>query len=752
MFKIEKGRFYGWIKFIWIFFLLSMGLIVTFIYMISDNSFGLFGDMPSLEALENPKSELASEIFTADGKSMGRYAVTNRTPLEFEEIAPTVIDALIATEDVRFEQHSGIDLRSMERVLVNTIILQNRSSGGGSTLTQQLAKNLFDTRAKKNRGKLADTPVIGKFIFKIKEWMMAIRLERNYTKKEIITMYLNVSEFSSNSFGIQAAAQTYFSKDASELNVQEAAVLVGMLKAPTMFNPIINRKASINRRNTVLSQMVKYNFLKEADFQKYRTEDIDVKFKSEAYQIGLAPYFKDQALKYLEDWAVKKGYSKDFIKTGGLRIYTTIDSRMQKLAENAVAIHMMERQRAFNYVWSGRNPWVDEYGREVPNFIEKEAKKTVRYKSLEANLGKGNEAQIFVELNKPVRTTIYDMYKGSVDTLISPMDSIRHHKRFLNIGMMAMDPKSGHIKAWVGGINYKHFQYDHVKQSLRQPGSTFKPIVYAAAIDQGYTPCYEIVDKPVIFPGWIPKNSYGSYTYAPHTLRKGMGQSVNTIVAALTKELGIDMIMKYAKNFGINTPLQRVASICLGSSEVSLYELLGAYATFANKGYHIDPMMITKIVDKNGKVLEDFVPDIREVISEEHAYMMLNMLMAGTERGGTGAGIASYGFMDKGNEVGSKTGTTQDHADGWFMGVTRNLVGGVWVGGDTRQTRFLDIGNGQGAVLAMPAFGLFMKSLYADPTLGYKKVPFEKPAKTTVELDCNKALNDRLIERLDQKY
>jgi len=742
MIKLEKGKYANWIRWIWMSFLFGFVFLFLFIWAITIDFMGLFGGMPSLKALENPKSEQASELYTADGKLMGKYFIVDRQPVEFEEISPYVINALIATEDIRFEQHAGVDAKALARVLTKM-----GGAGGGSTLTQQLAKNLFDTRGKENRGKLSKVPYLGLVIIKLKEWITAVRLERNYTKKEIITMYLNECAFGRNAFGIQAAAKTYFNKNASDLNLVEAATLVGMLQAPSKYDPVNPQKqqACIERRNVVLGQLRTYNFITEADFQKAKNEPIRLNYNPQDNSEGIAPYFRNELFKEVVRWAIDRGFAKnekeakEFIYTAGLRIYTTIDSRVQAHAEAAVAEHMQEKQKRFYAHWKaiGRNPWVDDFGREKVGYIEQNARKSYTYKLLQAKYGK-DETAIFNEMNKPRPMRVFS-WRGEIDTVMSAMDSIRYYKHFLQTGFMSIEPRTGHIKAWVGNINFRHFQYDQVRQARHQPGSTFKPIVYAAAIDVGYTPCHKMPDVPVIFPGWIPKQD-GGYSGAWYPLRKAMGYSINTIAAGITKEIGVDAIRRYAKELGIETELPRVASICLGSHAMPMYDLLTAYTVFANRGIHIKPMMMTKITDRNGKVLEEFAPEIREVMSERKAYMMLDMLMAGTERGGTSAALRAYPALWKdNNQIGGKTGTTQNQADALYVGVTQDLISGVWVGGDDKAVRFLSMYEGQGAVLALPAFARFMTKIYSDPTLPYKPRPFEKPADLDLdELNCAK--------------
>ncbi|MCS6822594.1 MAG: transglycosylase domain-containing protein [Microscillaceae bacterium] len=736
-FIIKKGKFFNLIVGIWItFFLIPIGIILYFVAL-NYNLFGLFGKLPSLENLENPKNELASEIYTSDGVLMGKYYRENRTPVQFEEISPYLINALIATEDIRFEQHSGIDLRGLSRAIYGLITGDN--SGGGSTLSQQLAKNLFKLRKEGGyRGYLHKVPILKTIVTKTKEWLVAVKLERSYTKKEIITLYLNTVEFGSNAFGIQTAAKTFFDKDPSQLNVEEAAVLVGVLQAPTKWSPFLNKKNAIFRRNVVLEQMHKYGFLGSSQLAYYKSLPLVTKRGVEDAITGIAPYLRAEAQKFLLEWAKENGRD---LYADGLRIFTTIDSRVQKIAEEAMIEHMKYQQKLFYAHWQGiGEPWRDEFFRVIPDFIENEAKKTPRYKALVEEYGNDTKA-IEAEMNKKISMRIFT-WEGERDTLMSPMDSIRHYKWFLQAGFMAMEPKTGHIKAWVGGIDFKHFQYDHVKLGKRQPGSTFKPIVYVAALDNGYTPCNLFIDQPVTFKGgaggkdYTPRNSYGGYTYATKTMRQALGESINSITAAITKLIGVKTIVDYARMLGITSPLDPVASLCLGSSDVSLYELVGAYATFANKGRYIKPMFITRIEDYNGRVIADFTPEVSEVVSEEVAYMMLDMLKASTEPGGTAVALANYGLLTKDNEIGAKTGTTQNQSDAWFIGVTRDLVAGVWVGGDSRSIHYRDISLGQGAVLALPMYGRFMQKIYADPSLPYKRCFFDKPEELSVELNC----------------
>jgi penicillin-binding protein 1A len=738
--QIIKGKYYRAIKLLWIGFFGALFLIFLYFISLSFNLFGLFGAIPSLEELENPRNELASEVYSADNVLMGKYYRENRTPVKYEEISPYLINALVATEDIRFEEHSGIDAYA----LIRAVIKLGRD-GGGSTLSQQLAKNLFRMRQEESKGYLTQTPFIGIIIAKSKEWLTAIKIERNYTKREIIEMYLNTVEFGSNAFGISTASRTFFDKHPSQLNVQESAVLIGLLKAPTYYSPISNPKNSKRRRNTVMEQMEKYGFLSKDQCEYFKKQPIELHFGVEDHVAGIAPYFRAELQKYLLKWAAEN--KRDLYKDG-LRIYTTIDTRMQKYAEESVMEHLGKFQGIFLDYWKqqgGQNPWVDGFNREIPNFIEREAKKTERYKKMVEAYGESSP-KIKEVMNTPLRMRVISYKNGEFiekDTTMSPMDSIRHYKHFLQAGFMVMETQTGQVKAWVGGANFKHFKYDHVYLGKRQPGSTFKPIIYAMALDNGYTPCSQVVDQPVVFPGgWTPKNANLAWSGAPMSLRVGIATSTNSIVAHLIRHLGTKEAINYARDLGINSPLDTTATLCLGTSDVNIFELTGVYATFANKGRHTEPTFITRIEDRHGNLIHEFVPKVRQAISEELAYQMTYMMMGscdGSVAGATSVALGMYGVGNN-NEIACKTGTTQWNADAWFMGYTRSLAAGVWVGGDTQATRFKTIMYGQGAVLALPVWGKFFQKLYADPVLAkkYPKGAFEKPEEMTVELDCAK--------------
>jgi penicillin-binding protein 1A len=736
MIVFERGSYRRIIRIVWVAFLAFWIVLLFYVFAVSVDLFGLFGPMPDLKSLENPKNELASEVYSADGALLGKYFISNRSPIEYEDISPNLINALVATEDVRFERHSGIDFKGTFAILGSILTMDPR---GSSTISQQLAKNLYKTRSTDSEGTLYSVPYLKMFIIKTKEWITAIKIERSYTKREIITMYLNTVDFGSNAYGIKTAASTFFRKKPAELTVPESAVLVGLLKSTTAYNPKRNPERAKIRRNTVMSQMVKYGYLAENEYDKLKAQPIEKMIENytvENHSKGLATYFRSVVQRELQRWCRENGYD---IYRDGLRIYTTIDSRMQAHAEEAMAAWMTQLQTKFNAHWKGRNPWIDENYKEIPNFVERAARRTPHFRELqEAGI---SEADIWAEMNKKVPMRIFS-WKGEIDTTLSPMDSIRYYKRFLHAGLLSLEPATGEIKAWVGGLDFKYFQYDHVKDGHRQPGSSFKPIVYATAIDNGYTPCYSVVDAPITFSQdvggkpWTPNNADGPPTGRQFTLRQAMGRSINTVSAYLVKNLGPQKVVDYAQRLGITSPLEPVPSIALGTQDVSIYELLGVYATFANSGVWNEPKYITRIEDKNGNVIWEPAPRSVEVLSEETSYLMTYMLKGALqERGGTAMGLHRYKIWKGNPEVGAKTGTTQNHSDGWFMGMMPNLATGVWIGGDDRSIHFRDR-SGEGGKMALPLWGMYMEKVVNDPSIDFKPGQFKKPATLSVSLDC----------------
>lgn len=725
------------IRFAWLGLLAFIAGITLWTFAVSDDFLGLFGGMPGTENLLNPKSELASEVFSSDGVLLGKYFKENRSPATFEEISPNLIKALYATEDIRFEKHSGIDLKGTLAIMWYLIRFDKR---GSSTLTQQLAKNLFSTRSELYEGSLSGIPVVRTAIIKTKEWITAVKLERTYTKQEILTMYLNTVHFGSNAFGIKTAARTFFNTTPDKLDVPQSAVLVGVLKAPTLYSPVYNPKRSLARRNTVLEQMEKYDLLTEEETEKLKSKPIDLSsYRVDNHNEGIGTYFRTELKKDLLKYCREHGLD---LYADGLKIFTTIDYRMQQYAEQALDSHMRYQQGVFFKYWKGKRPWVDENGTEIKDFILNAARRTPLFAAYKEQYN-GNEDSAIMAYKRPVRTTLFS-WKGSVDTVISPWDSIGYTKHFLHAGMMSMDPNTGNIKAWVGGINFKFFKYDHVRQGKRQPGSAFKPIVYATAMDNGYTPCSEMVDAPTTFYNketnsyWTPKNSDGNFSGERMTLRKALAQSINSVAAQLIKKLGPDRVVEFARKLGITSPLEPVPALCLGSSDVSVFELVSAYSTFVSGGTWTKPYYIARIHDKNGNLLAAFNPEKKEVISEETAYMMVHMLMGATrERNGTALGLHRLGKTLVGNEVGGKTGTTSNYSDGWFVGITKQLVTGIWVGGEDRSIHFRSFQLGQGSKMAMPIWSYYMDKVYANPALGITKGPFKRPANLSVDLSCS---------------
>lgn len=748
--QTKPGKYKRIIKGMWIGFLVFWFLLLSYLFAVSIDLFGLFGPMPGFQVLDNPRNDLASEVYSADGVLLGKYFKENRTPVAYEEISPYLIDALIATEDARFEKHSGVDFRSFGRVLFKSILLWQSDEGGGSTITQQLAKNLYDIREEENAGLLDRVPLVNTFIIKTKEWITAINLEESYTKKEIITLYLNTVPFGGNAYGIKTASKTFFKKQPIDLTIPEAALLVGMLNNPNIFNPIRHPKNALNRRNVVLTKMYRYGYLDKQAYLSYRKTPLALNYEVENQNRGMATYFRGYIQQELSAWAKRNDKN---LNTDGLKIYTTIDSRMQQYAEEVMATHMKNLQQKFFLHWKGRNPWISRNMQEIEGYIGRVATRSERYKALKEKYG-DDEDSIGIVMNTPVPMRVFT-WQGDKDTLLSPIDSIRYYKHFLHSGFMAMNPNTGHVKAWVGGIDYKHFKYDHVKQGRRQPGSTFKPFIYAAAIDYGgYVPCDQFFDISPVFPeygGWTARNYSRTYSDTLLTMRQAMAQSKNTIPAYLIKQMGVSTVIDYAKRLGITSPMRPLPSICLGTEAVSVYDMVGAYSTFVNGGLWTKPVYITRIEDRNGNVLQEFSPVTREVLSEEKAYLMVHMLRGAVqEAGGSAQGLYRYDIA-RNNEVGAKTGTSQSYADGWFMGVTQDLAAGVWVGGDDMSIHFRDA-EGLGSRTALPIWGMFMDKVYADTTLSFKKGIFKRPEKLSVTLDCDHYQKARMVSDSLRQY
>ncbi len=705
---------------------LSVSFLLIFYLCIEFNFLWLFGKVPTLKELANPPLELASELYSADGKLLGRYYRENRSPVSYNKISPYFVKGLIAVEDVRFFAHSGIDYSALVSVIWYSLKGDRR---GGSTLTQQLAKNLFKTRKKDSQGLLGYIPGVKTVVFKLKEWIVAIKLEKSYSKEEILRLYMNTVDFGSQSFGIRSAAKTFFGKSPDSLFIQEAAVLVGVLKAPTLYSPVLHPLNALNRRNVVLGLMAKHKIVTQKEADSLIKLPLELEYKVDNQLEGTATYLRGIVGNFLKKWCDEKGYD---LYADGFKIYTTIDSRLQEHAEAAMMQHMKELQARFFRHWKDEKPWIDENKVELPNFIETAFLQTEIYRSLMKKYK--NQDSVWAALKRPKRMKVFT-WNGDQDTTFSSFDSLSYYKKILQAGFMTFDPFSGHIKTWVGGINYKYFKFDHVSQSKRQPGSTFKPFVYCAALDKGYSPCQRILDEPTTInyeedgqpKTWMPRNSDWIYTRDSMTLRRAMAKSVNSITAKLTMMVTPDSVVAYAHRCGIKSKIKSVPSVGLGSSDVSLYEMVGAYGTFMNYGEWTEPIFITKIVGHDGKTVVEFAPKRKKAIKEETAYLMMHMLKGGTEEpGGTAQGLFPYQLW-RGNELGGKTGTSTNHSDGWFMCVTNKLVGGVWVGAEDRSVHFRTSSMGEGMRTALPIMGLFLERVYADKQSGIKMGYFAKP-------------------------
>ncbi len=739
-----------YIRRIWLGFLLAISLFVSLFLAASA---GLLGEMPDFTRLENPQTNLATEIISSDSQTLGKfYFEDNRTLMSYNELPQHLIDALIATEDVRFRNHSGIDVRGTIRA---SMFLGSR--GGASTISQQLAKQFFTGDVAKNKFERA--------LQKVKEWVIAIRLERHYTKEEIIAMYFNIYDFGNHADGIRSASRIYFSKEPKDLNLEESATLVGMFKNSSLYNPLQNPVGTKNRRNVVLSQLAKYDFIDKHQRDSLQALPIALRYSPETHQQGPAAYFREYLRSFLKDWVSKDenkkpdGTSYDIYRDG-LRVFTTIDSRMQRYAEEAVSEHMSRLQQQFSLQNTpNRNPtapFLELSKSEVEDLMNTSMRRSERWRVLKKNGLK--ESEIMQTFKEPIPMRIFS-WNGEIDTIMTPMDSMRYYKSFLRSSIMSMEPQTGHVKVWVGGINYKHFKYDMVNQGQRQVGSTFKPFLYATAIDQlQLSPCDSVADSQITIEAnkynnptpWTPKNAGGQYG-STYTYKSALANSVNTISAKLIDRVGPQQVIDMARKLGITAQLPAVPSICLGTPDISLYEMVGAYSTFANKGIHTEPIMVLRIEDKNGTILFQNVPKTEDVLSEETAYVTVKLMEGVTDSGSgirlrtTGADkyrkeyqeiITGYPYQFT-NPIAGKTGTTQNQSDGWFMGMVPNLVTGVWVGGEDRAAHFRSITYGQGASMALPIWGVFMKKCYNDSSLSVSKGAFQAPKNLRIPVDCN---------------
>jgi penicillin-binding protein 1A len=701
--------------------IIAIALFFAFLFFLV--LIGLFGKVPSVSELGKIQNYLASEIYSSDNVLLGRYYIQNRTNVDFKRIPESFTDALIATEDIRFYEHNGIDQRSLLRVLFKTILMQKESSGGGSTLSQQLAKNLFPRKQY-----LLFTMAINKF----REMIIAIRLEKAYGKKDILELYLNTVSFGENTYGIETAAYRFFKKYPENLRIEESALLVGMLKATNLYNPHLQPENALQRRNIVLSQMVKYGYLDSSEADSIGKIPVRLNYTRITHNEGPAPYFREHLRLELVEWFKKNpkpdGHQYN-IYTDGLKIYTTINADLQKYAEDAMKAHMKYLQREFNQQWGKLEPW-----RGNSQLILNEARKSPRYRSLEM-LGKSH-GEIIEEMKRPVKTEIFT-WDGKRETLISPMDSIRHYFKFLQCGILAMEAKTGLVRAWVGGIDHRYFQYDHVK-ARRQPGSVFKPFIYAAALESGRSPCDYIANDSIVFEdydNWTPRNADGIYG-GFYSMKGGLTHSVNTISVSLLMDTGFEKVQNLAKALGISRELPEVPSLALGTAEVSLFELLQAYSVFINKGKLVRPIYLRRIEDNNGKIIYEQKPQIseEEVISSHTAEIITEMLKSVVNNGTASSLRSVFGFD---SDIAGKTGTTQLNTDGWFIGYTPDLITGIWVGGDNPVIRFRTMAMGQGSHSALPVWARFMQHIYKDPLYKYSRFSkFEIPDDVMAELDC----------------
>lgn len=749
--QTQKNQdFSSYVRWFWKLFIAGI-LFVVLMFLLA--SWGVFGQLPDHTILENPKTNLATEIISSDGKTLGKfYFNDNRTPVGYDDLPQHLVEALIATEDARYYEHSGIDARGTLRAIIKL-----GSGGGASTISQQLAKQLFHGEGSTN--------TIGRITQKLKEWIIAIKLERQYTKEEIIVMYFNIYDFGNNADGIRSASSIYFDKEPNELDLKESAMLVGMFKNSSLYNPREHRNpvGTRNRRNVVLAQMEKYGYISETVKDSLQKTELGLRYSPQSHRDGIATYFRAYLDGFMKDW-IKNNPKPDGEKYNlygdGLKVYTTIDSRMQKYAEDAVQQHMPRLQAEFDHQNTpDRNPtapFLELNQSEIDALMKRSMRQSERWRHMKYDL-KMDEEDIIASFHKPTQMTIFS-WEGEIDTIMKPMDSMRYYKSFLHPGMMSMDPQTGHVKAWVGGMNYKHFQYDHVKQGRRQVGSTFKPFVYATAIDQLHlSPCDELPNTQITIEAgkfgnpepWTPKNSDGQYG-GSRTLKSALANSINTITARLMDKVGPQPVVDLVKKLGVEAEIPVVPSIALGTADLSVYEMVAAYATFANKGVYTKPVMVTHIEDKNGTILYQFTPETRDVLSEEAAYVTVK-LMEGVTEGGSGTRlrtkgadayradyreiITGYPYEFK-NPIAGKTGTTQNQSDGWFMGMVPNLVTGVWVGAEDRAAHFRTITYGQGAAMALPIWGVYMKSCIEDKDLDIATTDFERPTELSIEVNC----------------
>ena len=760
--KIKKESYKVYIGWMWRLFF--MGIVALF-FLFGGAALEWYGPMPDLQQLENPRTNLATQIISSDGEILGKYYLDdNRTPITYEELPQNMVQALIATEDERFYEHAGIDWKGTLRAIT---YLGKR--GGASTITQQLARQIFVGVRSRNKIKAV--------LQKAQEWVIAVQLEQRYTKNEILSLYLNKYDFGYQADGVRSAAKIFFNKTPQTLSIEESATLVGMLKNSSLYNPIRRPERVKERRNIVFQQMDRNELITQEEKDSLSQLPMIINYTPESHREGLATYFRAYLKEFMDDWIAKNPKpdgTKHSLYRDGLRIFTTIDSRMQAMGEAAVDVHMKNLQNEFfkqnTIIANPTAPFIDLREGEIDTLMERTAYRTERWRKMK--LAGIEKSEILASFYEKVPMRVFS-WKGEKDTIMTPMDSIRYYKHFLRASLMSIEPQSGHIKTWVGGFNYKHFQYDQVKQGRRQIGSTFKPFLYATAIDQlKLSPCDSLPDalyciepmKHGNIDAWCPKNSGDKYGRT-RTLKNALANSVNTISARIMDLVGPRPVINLARKMGITSTLPAVPSIALGTPDISLFEMVGAYSTFANQGIYVKPVVITRIEDKNGRALYEVVPETQDVLSQEAAYVTVNLLQ-GVTKAGSGARlrhaglektnyvyenvITGYPYVFE-NPIAGKTGTTQNQSDGWFMGMVPNLATGVWVGGEDRSVHFKEIAFGQGATMALPIWAVYMKSLYENPDLGVSLEDFAAPEVLSIPIECEKLDDQGEVVKLKPK-
>ena len=727
---LYKGR--AWYTKTCVAFVSSTLALFLYLGMVDINFLWLFGKSPGFAQIMHPNTSEASEIYSADNKLIGKYFNENRTPVKYDEVNPQFWHALVDTEDERFYHHFGIDFQGMFAAMKDALI--HHDARGASTITQQLAKNMFRVRTQYSTGLIGKIPGIRILVMKSKEWIIALKLEMLYDKKDIITMYANTVDFGSNAFGIKTACKTYFNTTPKNITTEQAAVLVGMLKATTHYNPITNPQNSLRRRNVVLNNMVAHGDLSKQVFDSLSVEPIKLNYSVETNYDGQAKYFREAVADYLKDWCRDNGYD---LYSSGLKIYTTIDTRLQKYAEDAAIKQMKQIQRNFNNHWGNRDPWIDENGKVIPNFIEGIAQRQPVYKSLVARFP-NNPDSIKYYLNKPHTVKLFDYEKGTIEKELSTMDSIRYMVHFMHCAFLAMEPQTGAVKAWVGDIDFNSWKYDKVT-AMRQPGSTFKLFVYTEAMNQGLTPCDKRRDEYISMQvydkrkhemtTWTPSNANGSFSGDSMALKSAFARSINSVAVRLGQEMGISRIIETAHKMGIKSPLDDAPSLALGSSDVNLLEMVNAYATVANDGKHHEPVLVTRILDKDGNEVYAVPTGEEQAIPYKSAFLVQQLLESGMrEPGGTSMALWGYVGNYRDTDFGGKTGTSNNHSDAWFMGVSPKLVVGAWVGGEYRSIHFRTGALGQGSRTALPICGYFLQAVFKDPAFKHYHSKFP-PAK-----------------------